>query len=194
MKYLHTRPRRLLAAMVLAGGVAFALVMALSALSANAHTARESRTYFLLESALKGSITVPVPGGLDVVWKDTTCSNGYGSPPVALTWSGTSDGVTSAPRMGPCGHAPGTSKLKGPDDLRCDFSLDPPYINCYWTWKSTTGTATTSAKITNPGGGTISNVYLYKRTPLYAYLITPGHANKKISVPAGANTIQFTTG
>jgi hypothetical protein len=169
-------------------------MLAFSTLSANAHSVREGRLQFIAVSLdVVGTITVPDPGGIDVVWKDTVCSNGYGSPPVAFTWSGTSTGVTSNPLMGPCGHAPGSSKIKGPDDLRCDFSLSPPYINCYWTWKSSTGTATTSLKIANPGGGTLGSVYLYKRTALYAYLITPGHPNKKISVPAGGVTIQFTT-
>ena len=85
--------------------------------------------------------------------------------------------------------------LNGPDDLVCQFSIDfpPPYVQCHWTYKKVTGTATnSSAKIVNPVGGAVGNLYLYKRTALYAYLVTPGKPDKKISVPAGTDTISFT--
>ena len=79
----------------------------------------------------------------------------------------------------------------GPDDFECDFFSNPPYVHCYFTWKNTSGSATTSAEVSNPGGGTVGNVYLYGRTALYAYLVAPGKPKQKISVPAGADTITF---
>lgn len=190
MNHLHTRTRRLAAAILLVGGVALGLT--LSAFSANAHSSSAHAVSYYHHSTLLGSTTVATGSGLDVVWKDTLCSKGYGSPPVAFTWSGDATGTTSAPIIGPCGHAPGTAFVEGPDDLRCDLQLKYPYWNCYWTYKKAgSGSSSTSAKIGNPGGGTIGNVYLYGRTALYAYLVTPGKPTKKISVPAGADTIKF---
>jgi len=187
MNHLHTRTRRLAAAILFVGGVALGLT--LSAFSANAHSSSGYAVSYYHHSTLLGSTTVAQGSGLDVVWAATLCSKGYGSPPVAFTWSGTSTGTTSAPIIGPCGHAPGTASWIGPDDFACGGTL--PYVNCWFTWKTTSGSATTSAKIGNPGGGTTGNVYLYGRTALYAYLATPGKPTKKISVPAGADTMKF---
>ena len=41
---------------------------------------------------------------------------------------------------------------------------------------------------------TVGTVYLFKRTALYAYLVAPGKPSKKISVPAGTDTIRFAQG
>jgi len=195
VNYLHTHPRRLVAALLLVGGMGLVLALTHSARSANTHSSSSTGTVsYYHQDKLLGSTVVASGSGLDVVWKDTTCSNGYGSPPTVFTWSGTSTGVTSAPFIGPCGHAPGTAKVKGPDDWFCTFNLlaSPPW-NCDPTYRtlSASGGATVGAKVANPKGGTIGNLYLYKRTALYAYLVTPGKPNKKISVPAGTDTIQF---
>jgi hypothetical protein len=192
MNHLHTRTRRLVAAILLVGGVALGLT--LSAFSASAHGSGSTGIVsYYHHSTLLGSTTVATGGGLDVVWKDTICSKGYSSPPVAFTWSGTSTGTTSAPLIGPCGHGPGEGLLKGPDDWRCRFFTPDYIIHCYATYrKADSASPTASAKsIGNPDGGTIGNVYLYGRTALYAYLVTPGKPTKKISVPAGADTIKF---
>jgi hypothetical protein len=192
MNHLRTRTRRLVAAILLVGGVAVGLT--LSAVSASAHNSGSTgyAVSFYKKSTLLGSTTVANGSGLDIVWKPATCSNGYGSPPVAFTWSGTATGTTSAPIIGPCGHAPGTATVVGPDDLRCDLRLTYPYWNCYWTYKRAgSGSSATSAKIGNPGGGTIGTVYLYKRTALSGYLFTGSKPTGKISVPAGTDTIKF---
>ena len=196
MKYLHThaRARRLAVVVLLVGGVALIPALTHSARSANPHSSSSANGYvvsFYHHATLLGTTKVANGSGLDVVWKDTACSNGYGSPPSAFTWSGGSTGATSAPVMGPCGTAPSAMRPTGPDDLVCNFSLGPPYIDCYWTWKKSGGTATTSARIGNPATGNIALAYLFKRTALYAYLVTPGKPLQKKSVPAGADTIKF---
>lgn len=196
MNYLHTHARRLFAAVLLAGAVGLAATLALSAFSASARGSAfaPNTVSYYHQSKLLGSTTVANGSSLDVVWKDTACSNAYGSPPTAFTFSGGSTGATSAPAIGPCGHEPGSSRQSGPNDLTCTFSLDPPYIYCYWTYKNSGGAATSSARISNPGHGTAGNMYLYKRTVLYAYLVTPGTPKKKMSVPAGTDTVKFTHG
>ena len=182
MNFLHTHPRRLVAALLLMGGMGLALALTHSARSANLHGSSSSgyTVSYYHQAKLLGSTAVASGSGLDVVWKNTSCSNGYSSPPVAFTWSNASTGVTSAPMMGPCTAArPVLSDMMiGPDN------------RLYWTykWKNSSGA---TALISNPQGATMGTAYLYKRTALYAYRVTPGKPNTKISVPAGADTIVF---
>ena len=96
--------------------------------------------------------------------------------------------------MGPCGHVPGSMSLFPGDDFECHFWPWYPTTDCNWTYKKGSGAATSSAKIANPGKATVGNLYLFKRTALYAYLTSPGKTPKKISVPAGADTIRFAQG
>ncbi len=195
MNYLHTHPRRLVAALLLVCGMGLGLALTHTARSANSHGS-SSTSYtvsYYHQAKLLGSTVVANGSGLDVVWKDTACRNGYGSPPTVFTWSGTSTGVTSAPFIGPCGHAPDTAAVKGPDDWFCTFSLSPPPIHCDPTYRSVSasGGATVGAKVANPKGGTIGNLYLYGRTVDWAYIVTATNFKTKISVPAGADTIKF---
>ena len=193
MKFQRTHAHRLVAAILLVGGVGLASALTLPARSANPHSGSSANGYvvsYYHHATPLGTTKVANGSGLDVVWKNTACSNGYGSPPVAFTWSDTSTGAAGAPIMGPCGHTPGSSRPIGPNDLVCNFSLGPPYIDCYWTYKATSGSAATRIKVVNPDNQE-SNLYLYKRTALYAYLVKPGKPNQKISVPAGADTIKF---
>ncbi len=187
MNYLHTHPRRLVAALLLIGGMGLALALTHSARSASVRGSSSSgyTVSYYHQAKLLGSTAVANGSGLDVVWKDTSCSNGYSSPPVAFTWTDPSTGVTSAPIMAPCGQAPGTMALKGADDL-----MIGPDNRLYWTYKGP-HLPPKDDKISNPQGATVGTAYLYKRTALYAYRITPGKPYKKISVPAGADTIQF---
>ena len=192
MNYLHTHPRRLVAALLLVGGMGLVLALTHSARSAN--TDGSSSTGYTVSyyhhGTLLGSTTVASGSSLDVVWANGTCSNHYGSPPAAFTWSGTSTGVTSAPVIGPCSHAPGVTALTAQNDIWCHDVGNPPKRECFWTNRNPGGRETPSF-IANPGGGTVGNLYLYGRTALYAYAITPGKPNKRISVPHGADTIQF---
>ncbi len=193
MKHLHTRTRRLLAVVLLVGAVSLAAGLALSALTANAaHGSTPTTVSFYHHGTLLGSI--PVAGGLDVVWKNGACSNGYASPPVAFTWTDTSTGVASAPVMGPCGHVPGSMSLFPANDFECHFWPWYPTTDCNWTYKKGSGATTSSARVANPGKATVGNLYLFKRTALYAYVVTPGKPDKKISVPAGADSITFAQG
>ena len=146
------------------------------------------------QSTLLGSTAVAAGTGLDVVWKNSACSNGYGSPPAAATWTNTSTGLVSAPLIAPCGHAPGSASLIGANDFVCEFWPWYPETRCYWTYKKSSGSTANSARVANPGNGTVANVYLFKRTALYAYLVAPGKTPKKISVPAGADTITVRSG
>jgi hypothetical protein len=186
MNFLHARARRFVAVALLVGGVVLAGALTLPARSANSHSSAANKVSFYHQTKLLGSIAVPSGSGLDVVWSDGTCSNGYVSPPVAFQWSkGT--GATSAPIMAPC------SKFQLPDNWECVLTINTSNstwsFECHWTYKR--GGSTSTAKIINPPGSTIGTLYLYKRTALYAYRITPGQPNKKISVPAGADTIRF---
>jgi hypothetical protein len=187
VNYLQTHPRRLVAAILLVGAMGLALALTHSARSANAHRSSSSGyvVSYYKQAKLLGTTNVAAGRGLDVVWKDTSCSNGYSSPPVAFTWTDASTGVTSAPIMGPCGHAPGTMSLKGADDL-----MIGPDNRLYWTYKGP-HLPPKDDKISNPQGATIGTAYLYGRTALYAHRITPGKPYQKISVPAGAGTITF---
>jgi hypothetical protein len=146
---------------------------------------------FYHHGTLLGSTGVANGSSLDVVWKRGACSNGYGSPPDAFVWSGGADGVPNTPVMGPCGHAPGNAMPKGPDDLVCKFSSSAPHLNCSWTFRASSGSAFASTFVGNPNRPNGGFLYLYKRTALFAYLITPGKAKQKISVPARGDTIQF---
>jgi len=193
MTYLHTRGRRLAAAVLFVCVVGLASALTLPAMSANPdHSSSPGYAMsFYKGSALKGSIAIPDKSTLDVVWKDTACSNSYGSPPAAFTWISAGTGTTSAPVIGPCGTAPGAMRPKGPDDLSCRITFVPASVECHWTYKKDTTSSTSSAKtISNPGSATTGNLYLYKRTPLYAYLMVPGKPTKKIAVPAGADTVK----
>ena len=196
MKHLHTRSRRLVVTVLFVSAVGLAATLAVSALSTSARGSSSSgnAVSFYKQGKLLGSIPVADGSGLDIVWKSPACSNGYGSPPAAFTWTGTSTGVASAPVIGPCGHAPGSMSLIGANDLVCEFPPWYPQFRCYWTWKKSSGSTTNSARIPNPGNGTIGNVYLFKRTALYAYLVAPGKPAQKVSVPAGADTITFAQG
>jgi hypothetical protein len=72
-----------------------------------------------------------------------------------------------------------------------------PDNRLYWTYKykNSSGSSTTAVKlVNNPQGATGGTAYLYKRTALYAYVVTPGKPNKQISVPKGADTIEFSAG
>jgi hypothetical protein len=183
MKHVHTRTRRLVVTVLLVSAVGLAATLGGSVLATNARGASSAGNTvgFYKQGKLIGSIPIAGGAALDVVWKDGTCSAGYASPPSVFTWSGTKTGATSAPVPGPC------ARLRFPDDLSCTFSSTPPVIDCSWTYNK--GTA--SARIANPGGGTTGNLYLFKRTALYAYVITPGQPKKKVSVPAGADSIVF---
>jgi hypothetical protein len=186
MKHLHTRTRRLVATVLFVGAVGLAATLAVSALSTNARGASSAgnTVSFYKKSKLLGSIQVVNGSTLDVVWKDGTCSAGYASPPSVFTWSGTKAGGTSAPVLGPC------ARLRFPDDFECTFNTSPPVIDCSWTYNK----GTSSARIANSVGGTVGNLYLFKRVALYASHVQPGHAKRKISVPAGADTIVFSAG
>jgi hypothetical protein len=178
---------------LLAGAVVLGASLAVSALSATAaHGSTPTTVSFYHQSKLLGSTAVA--GGLDVVWKTPACSNGYGSPPAAFTWTDTSTGLASAPVIGPCGHTPGTASFIGADDFRCEFWPWYAETRCFWTYKKGSGSTTSSLRVANPGKATVGNVYLFKRTALYAYLVAPGKPDKKISVPAGTDTIRFAQG
>jgi hypothetical protein len=194
MNHLHTHSRRLVAALLLVGGMGVVLALTHSARSASLYgsSANGYTVSYYHQTKFLGSKTIANGGGIDVVWRDSICSNGYGSPPIAFTWSGASTGAASAPLIGPCGTAPGASRPKGPDDLRCTFDLISPFIHCSLTYKASDSSSATAAKIANPVSGSGGSLYLYKRTLLYAYLITPGKADQKIAVPAGADTVKFT--
>jgi hypothetical protein len=187
MKHLHTRTRRLVATVLFVSAVGLAATLAVSALSTNARGASSAgnTVSFYKQGKLLGTKTIAAGTSLDVVWKATSCSNGFTSPPVAFTWNNASTGATSAPVMGPCLNA------RGVLDVACSPTNYFPYSVCYFTFGSN-GSGIVERQIANPGGGNIGTVYLYKRTALYAYVMTPGQPNKKISVPAGANVIQFT--
>jgi hypothetical protein len=193
MNHLHTRTRRLVAAILLVGGAALGLTLSAHPATAHGSSSNGYVVSYYHHATLLGSTRVANGTGLDVVWNDTACSHGYGSPPAAFTWSNTSTGVTSAPFIGPCGHAPGTAQLEGPDNIECQFIAKSPFIECRWTYLNRAPADwNESAKIANPGGGTTGNVYLYARTVQFGYLVTPGKPLKKISVPAGVDTIKFT--
>jgi hypothetical protein len=167
-------------------GLALALTHSARSASSRGSSSSAYTVSYYHQAKLLGSTAVASGSGLDVVWKNTSCSNGYTSPPVAFTWSDASTGVTSAPIMAPCGQAPGTAARPGMSDYQILFN------RIYWTYKSknSPGSSTKEVEISNPQGATIGTAYLYKRTALYAYRITPGKPNTKISVPAGADTIQ----
>lgn len=144
--------------------------------------------------ATRGQMTLGPGAGLDVVWKTTSCVNGFSSPPVAFTWSGpTSSGTVAptnaAPIMGPCGKPTRSARRavrNGPSDLSCTFSLDPPYISCEWTY----GRGGGSAAIANASRAGTANGFLYKRSALFAY-VTKAGKSQKVSVPAGTNAIHW---
>jgi hypothetical protein len=184
----------LAAVVVLVAGVGLVGALTLPARSANPPRSSSSPGYavsYYHHATLLGTRALANGTALDIVWKNTACSNGYGSPPAAFTWSSDSTGVTSAPIIGPCGTPPGSAFPGGANDLECKVTIIPPFADCWWTYKKNSGSATAQAKIANPGGGTGANVYLFKRTALYAYLTVPGKPKQKISVPAGADTIKF---
>jgi hypothetical protein len=193
MKHLHTRTRRLVITVLFVSAVGLAATLAVSGYSANAsRSATPGTVSFYKQGKLLGSIAVS--GGLDVVWKTPVCSNGYASPPAAFTWTDAATGLVSAPVMGPCGHAPGSASFIGADDFRCELWPWYAETRCFWTYKKGSGATTSSAKIVNPGNATVGNLYLFKRTALYAYLTSPGKPDKKISVPAGADSMTFAQG
>jgi len=192
MKYGHTRARRLVAAIVVAGGAVLALTLALSARSATHHAASPTATVsFYHQNTKLGSRDVPAGTKFDVVWQKPGCSNGYVSPPVAFTWTSAKTGATGAPVMAPCNSA---SKFTWPDDWECVLTIGPPPnhdldFECHWTYDKKASTS--SLRIPNPSGAGVGTLYLYKRTALYAWVRTPGQPDKKVSVPAGADTIKF---
>ena len=187
----HINARRLVVAVMLVAGIGLVATLGFSRPAA-ARSASGATVSYYHGTKLLGSTAVT--GALDVVWKNGACSNGYASPPVAFTWTNTSTGVASAPVMGPCGHVPGSMSLFPANDFECHFWPWYPTTDCSWTYKKGSGTTTSSAKIANPGKATVGNLYLFKRTALYAYLISPGKPNKKISVPKGTDTITFAQG
>jgi hypothetical protein len=146
---------------------------------------------FYHQNTKLGTRSVAAGTTFDVVWKDPTgCSNGYVSPPVALTWTSAKTGATGAPVLAPCNPA---NKFTWPDDWECVLTINTSTgqwtFECHWTYK---GRATTSAlKVPSSSGPGVASLYLYKRTALYANVSTPGQPTKKVSVPAGADTIKF---
>jgi hypothetical protein len=142
---------------------------------------------FYHQNTKLGSKDVAAGTTFDVVWKQPGCSNGYASPPVAFTWTSATTGATDAPVLAPCNSA---SKFTWPDDWECVLWIDPPKgIECHWTYKQRA--TSSSLRIPSPSGPGAASLYLYKRTALYAYLSAPGQPTKKVSVPAGADTIKF---
>lgn len=131
---------------------------------------------------------------VDVVWKDGTCSNGYVTPPVVMTWSGptVSGGVTD-PTAAPV--IPTCSSIKWPDDFECQWLYDSlGHVNgfsCGWTYKKAAGSST-ARTIPNPQNSENSNLFLYNRTVLYAQVQQPGTKTwTKVTVPAGANAVHI---
>jgi len=192
MKHPHARTRRLVVTVLLVSAAGLAATLAVSALSANAGRATTGTTVsFYKQDKLLRSIAVT--GGLDVVWKSPSCSNGYGSPPAVFTWTDAATGVASSPIVGPCGNVPGSASLIPPNDFNCQFWPWYPETKCWWTYKKSSGTTNSAARVA-PSRTAAGNIYLFKRTALYAYLTSPGKPDKKISVPAGADTIRFAQG
>lgn len=192
MNHRHTRTRRLVVTVLLVSAVVLAATLAVSALSANASRATTNATVsFYKQGKLIGSI--PVAGGFDVVWKSGSCSNGYGSPPTVFTWTDAATGVASSPVVGPCGNVPGSASLIPANDFECQFWPWYPETKCWWTYRKVPAPPNGTAR-TAPSRTAVGNLYLFKRTALYAYVTSPGKPDKKVSVPAGADTIRFTPG
>lgn len=131
---------------------------------------------------------------LDVVWKGGECSNGYATPPVVATWSGptVSGGRTTgaaAPTLGPCL----ADRMNGGTlDFRCDLIDKPPYVVCVWTWSPGNPSTGATSRVANPERSEGANVFLYKRTARYAFLMKPGaKAWTKTSVPVGTNEVHW---
>lgn len=192
MRVLHTHTRRLIATVMLVSAVGLAAALSLSH-SASARSSSDNVVSYYHHGTLLGTTTVAPGTGIDVVWKNTACSNGYASPPVAFTWSNGATGITSAPVMAPCGHAPGSMSVIGANDFVIELWPWYPETRWYWTYKKSSGSSTGTARLANPGKATVGTVYLFRRTALYAYLVAPGKAPKKISVPAGADSITFSS-
>lgn len=191
MNYRHTHARHVVAAIVVIGGAVLALTLALSARSATHHAASPGATVsFYHQNTKLGSRDVAAGTKFDVVWKTPGCSNGYVSPPVAFTWTSAKTGATGAPVMAPCNSA---SKFTWPDDWECVLTINTSTgawtFECHWTYKQKASAS--SLRIPNPSGAGVGALYLYKRTALYAWVTTPGQPPKKVSVPAGADTIKF---